>query len=140
MFPVQIKPVAPPTAIVQAITGTAPITVAGPTFQPGISKPLPGTLWAKVYAKATTSTLTLTGKWQVSQDGINWIDCAPQNNAAFVALVTGTGSAVITTKAVDGPSAPHGAKYARFAVVSGVGVGGGLGVDECSITYGYSNG
>ena len=140
MYPFQLRVVAPAAATVTAVTGAAPITVGGPTFQPQVSKPLPNTLYAKVYAKATTSTLTLTGKWQVSQDGSTWIDVVPFNNAASVILVTGTGSAVTATKAFDAPSAAHGAKYVRFALVSGVGVGAGLSVDEVSVTYGYANG
>jgi hypothetical protein len=47
---------------------------------------------------------------------------------------------VTSTKALDTPSAVYGAKYARAVAVSGVGVGGGAGVDEASITYGWSKG
>lgn len=130
-------PVKPATATVTAITGAAPQTGAGPTFVPETSRPTPGTLYAEVYAKATTSTLTLTGKWQISHDNSTWIDVVPQNNAANVVLVTGTGSAVTATRAFDAPSAVYGSKYIRFVVVSGVGVGAGLGQDEFSITYGW---
>ena len=44
------------------------------------------TLSALLYAKATTGSLTITPKWQVSQDGTNWYDAAPANNPANVVL------------------------------------------------------
>jgi hypothetical protein len=88
------------------------------------------------YAKATTNTLTVTGKWQVSADGgSNWYDVYVENNAALVAQVTGTGSAVTATRVIDAPEAVYGWPNVRFVAVSGVGSGGGAGTDEASVTY-----
>lgn len=80
-----------------------------------------GTLIAVVLASAKTNTLTITGFWQVSDDNSTWIDVVPQNNAARVAQVTGTGSAVASTKAYEAPTAITSFKYARFGLATGVG-------------------
>lgn len=132
--------VKPPTATIVAFTGAAPQQINGAPYLPETPdhRPVADSVYALVYAKATTNTLTVTGKWQISQDGVNWIDVVPFNNAANVALVTGTGAAVSKTVAFTSPSAVYGAKYSRFVLVSGVGSGGGLGVDEGSITYGWA--
>jgi hypothetical protein len=92
---------------------------------------------ADVYALATTNTLTITAKWQVSNDGSTWRDCKPSNGAVNVALVTGTGAAVTDTVCLAAPDCVYGKKYARVRLVSGVGVGGGLGVDEGSVSYNW---
>lgn len=120
---------------VAGLTGAAPQTGAGNTL--ASCNVEPGTLGAHVYAKATTNTLTITGKWQTSANGSTWRDCALSNNAANVALVTGTGSAVTATKRVSAPAGALGQRYVRFVVVSGVGVGAGAGTDEYSIAYSY---
>lgn len=117
-------------------TGAAPQNVVGNTVV--MNKVENGTLSAKVAATATTNTLTITVKWQASDDGSNFTDCAssPQN-AANVALVTGTGAAVSDTKIFPAPAGVYGKRYARCVAVSGVGVGGGAGVDEASISYNF---
>lgn len=130
-----IQPAQKPTGVL-GLTGAAPQTGTGLT-QPMIDVE-PATLSANVYAKATTSTLTLTAKWQVSDDGATWIDAYGSNRAANVAIVTGTGSAVTDTIAVTAPEAVYGHRYSRLLVVSGVGVGGGAGVDEFSISYNFT--
>lgn len=118
---------------VTGFTGAAPQTVAGTAvLVQGIET---GSLSAKVYAKATTNTLTITPKWQVSDDGSTWRDAKPSNNAANVALVTGTGSAVTDTVQIAAPDSVYGSIYARLICVSGVGIGGGAGVDEASVYY-----
>jgi hypothetical protein len=117
------------------LTGSAPQTGAGATI--ASTSVEPGTLSAHVYAKATTNTLTITGKWQTSADGSTWRDCVTPNNAANVVLVTGTGSAVTATKRISAPSSALGQRLCRFVVVSGVGVGGGAGTDEYAISYSY---
>jgi hypothetical protein len=71
---------------VTGIVGAAPITIAGNTVS--IVSP-EGTgngvkcLSARVYAKATTATLTITAKWQVSRRD-HLYDAKPPNNAAHV--------------------------------------------------------
>jgi hypothetical protein len=99
---------------------------------------VPGTLSAKVVANITANTLTLTGKWQVSSDGSTWYNCAtsPQN-AAAVALLTGTGSLVTTTVCVPAPDVVYGWAKSRFVLTSAAAAGGGAGVDEASISYAF---
>lgn len=118
-------------------TGAAPQTVAGATLATvGISLAI-GSLSANVYVKATTNTLSLTAKWQVSSDGSTWNDSLPSNGAANVILVTGTGSAVTNTVCLPAPDSVYGKRYARLIVISGTGVGGGAAVDEAKISYNY---
>lgn len=119
-----------------ALTGAAPQTITGNTLP--TNQVETGTLGARVYAKATTNTLTITGKWQVSDNGSTWVDSSGGANApANVTLVTGTGAAVTSTIDIPAPSTVYGRRYARFLLVSGVGVGGGLGTDEGSVAYNY---
>lgn len=131
----RIQPNQQPTAVT-GFTGAAPQSVNGNIVV--MNKVDNSTLSAKVYALATTNTLTVTVKWQASDDGATWVDCAssPQN-AANVALATGTGSAVTATRIIPAPVGVYGKRYARVVAVSGVGVGGGLGVDEASMSYNY---
>lgn len=120
---------------VTGFTGAAPQTVAGNTVL--IDNVRVGTLSATVYAKATTNTLVITGKWQVSNDNSTWLDAYPANRPANVAIVTGTGSAVVDTISVEAPNGVYGHRYARYIETSTVGVGGGAGVDEGQIGYSF---
>ncbi len=122
---------------VQGFTGAAPQEVDAAKLSIVGNNIDIDSLSAVVYTKATTNTLTLTVKWQVSKDGTTWRDCYGSNNATLVAQVTGTGSAVLATRSISAPGAVYGMLYARVAVVSGVGVGGGAGVDECSVEYAW---
>lgn len=133
-----------PTTGYTAISGAAPQTVTGNAIAMmspdgnGSLAVVPGSLSAKVVANINENTLTLTGKWQVSSDGSTWYNCAnaPQNPAA-VALVTGTGSPVVTTICVPAPDVVYGWAKSRFVLTSGVAAGGGAGVDEASISYNF---
>jgi hypothetical protein len=118
---------------VKGVTGTAPQTVAGNALDSGLASLCLG---ARVYAKAGTTNLTLTGKWQVlDDDGVTWIDCVESNNPANVVLVT---AAANVTKMVTAPLAiTAGNRSARFVVVSAAATGGGAGTDECSIAYDF---
>ena len=128
-----------------AITGAAPQTVNGNTV--AIMAPnggsgmaiAPGSLSALVESNVTTNTITITGKWQVTAGGGSptWYDVGVGNNAANVAIATGTGSLVATNKVVSAPEACYGWLFSRFVITSGVGVGGGAGVDEVAISYSY---
>lgn len=135
------KPNVTPTGVT-GLAGAAPQTGAGNTIS--IASPEGngatvevGSLSARVYAMATTNLLTITARWQVSDNGSTWYTAIESNNAAETVLVTGTGVAVTATKAISAPDAVYGYKYARCVVVTGVGVGGGAGVDEYSISYNY---
>lgn len=132
-----IKSIQPAAGTVTAFTGAAPQNVDGATVSMVASRIETGSMSANVYALATTNTLTITAKWQVSDDGVTFRDCKPSNGATNVALVTGTGSAVTDTVCLAAPDCVYGKKYARVRLVSGVGVGGGLGVDEGSVSYNW---
>lgn len=93
-----------------------------------------GSLIAVVLASATTNTLTITGFWQGSDDSSTWIDIVPQNNAARVTQVTGTGSAVSSTKAYEAPTAATSFKFVRFGLVTGTGSADGT-ADGGTIGY-----
>ena len=118
---------------VTAVTGASGSTIAGPTLP--MNDVAPGTGSARVYAQATTNTLTLTPKWQVSADGSTWLDVKLANNAANVTLVTGTGSAVAATIALAMPDACYGWLYSRVSLLTG-GTTASTG-DEYNIGYNY---
>jgi hypothetical protein len=94
-------------------------------------------LSAVVAVDIETNTITLTAKWQVSNDASTWYDLAngPQN-AAGVVLGTGTGGAdAAITKVIPAPDCIYGYRFARLALV--VGVTTGTTSDTYSIGYSY---
>ena len=123
--------------VTTAFTGAAPQNVDGTAVSMVAERVATGSMSANVYALATTNTLTVTAKWQVSDDGSTYRDCKPSNGATNVALVTGTGAAVTDTVCVAAPDCVYGKPYARVRLVSGVGVGNGLGQDEGSVSYNW---
>lgn len=74
---------------------------------------------------AETNTLTLTGKFQVSNDNSTWYNLAGDaQNPANVLLATGTAGADTAVSVVlPVPLAALGWKYVRPAVVNGVATG-----------------
>lgn len=94
-------------------------------------------LVADVVALAQTDTLTLTAKWQVSNDNSTWIDVAnePQNPSG-VPFATGTaGADASVEKSFGSPECINAWRWARFAIV----VGGTTGAvqDTWSVAYNY---
>lgn len=85
-----------------------------------------GTLSCLVTVDAETSTLTLTAKFQVSNDNSTWYDLAGDaQNPANVLLATGTaGADASVDRVLPVPPAALGWKYVRAAVVNGVATGG----------------
>jgi hypothetical protein len=79
-----------------------------------------GTLACTAAVVAKTSTTTFTGTWQVSDDNSTFVDCVDPNNPASVAIATGTGSSVTTTKSIGAPIAVFGYKFARLKVTTAV--------------------
>lgn len=117
-------------------TGAAPQTVNGNAVD--MNDVAFGTLSARCTVLADTNTLTVTAKWQGKDQGGNWVDVAnePQNPAG-VALATGTaGADAAVSRIVPAPTAVYAYRQARIVFTSGVGVGGGAGVDEVS-SYEY---
>lgn len=92
-------------------------------------------LSALVTVDAETTGLTLTAKWQVSNDGTTWVDVAngPQN-AAGVALATGTASAdASVSRMIPAPDSVYGWRKARIALVTG----GASGTTSDTYALGY---
>lgn len=114
--------------------GAAPKTLAGATLR--TQEIEPATLTALVVPNAKTNTLTIAGKWQVSDDNSTWVDVIPVNNAATVVLVTGTGSDVTVTRCVEAPNGLNGFSFVRFALVTGTAVADGTD-DKGTISYRY---
>jgi hypothetical protein len=93
-------------------------------------------LSAVMVVDAETNGITLTAKWQVSNDRSTWIDVANgSQNAASVVLATGTaGADAAVTKAIPAPEAVYGYKYARASIVTGAQTG----TTSDTYTIGYS--
>lgn len=85
---------------------------------------------------ADTNTLTLTGHWEVSNDNSTWQTATVENNAANVALATGTaGADTAVTTVVTAPEAVYGWRYARYCVVPGVTTAASI--DTWNLAYSY---
>lgn len=84
-----------------------------------------GTLSCLFTVLAETNTLTLTGKFQVSDDNSTWYNLAGDaQNPANVAIATGTAGADTAVSVVlPVPTHALGWKYVRPAVVNGVATG-----------------
>jgi hypothetical protein len=96
----------------------------------------PNTLSCLATVEAETDTLTITGKWQVSNDTSTWVDAVPQNNAAQVVLATGTaGSDSPASFAVEAPPSVYGWRYSRYVVTNGAATGGAT--DTYALGYCY---
>jgi hypothetical protein len=74
---------------------------------------------------AETNTLTLTGKFQVSDDNSTWYDLAGDaQNPANVLIATGTaGADTAVTRVLPVPPSAFGWRYVRAAIVNGVATG-----------------
>lgn len=117
-------------AAAAGFTGGAPQTVNGNAVD--MNDVALGSLSARATVLADTNTLTIAAKWQGLDKGGNWVDVAhePQNPAAVV-LATGTaGADTGVSKIIPAPTAVYAYRQARIVFTSGVGVGGGAGVDE----------
>lgn len=84
-----------------------------------------GTLSCLFTLLAETNTLTLTGKFQVSDDNSTWYDLAGDaQNPANVLIATGTaGADTAVTRVLPVPPAAFGWKWIRAAIVNGVATG-----------------
>jgi hypothetical protein len=120
---------ASPTSYVktQAITGnlngvTAGTATPGPVVSTNLIEP--DTVSCEFTILAETNTLTIEGRWQVSDDNSTWVDMPLQNNAAVVVIGTGTaGADSAVTLALQAPYACVGYRYVRPVVVNRVATG-----------------
>ena len=122
---------------VLALTGAAPQTANGTSLSIVDNRVAEGTLAANVSGNITTNTITFTGKWQVSDNGSAFKDAFNSNNAANVIIATGTGVLATFSRSVSGHDGLYGYRYVKYVVTTGVGVGGGAGVDDVTISYNF---
>lgn len=93
-------------------------------------------LAAVVETGITTTSLTVTSKWQVSNDGTNWVDFLGLNCAANVQVAAAGSGSLVTTQYVQGfPGVNPGFPYIRLAVKTG-GATGGTG-DNVTVAYNF---
>lgn len=95
-------------------------------------------LSALVVVDAETDSITVTPKWQVSNDNSTYDDVMPDQttSSAGAVIATGTSSADATVrKVVTAPRAVYGFKYARLALA--VGVTDGITLDTYAVGYNY---
>jgi hypothetical protein len=85
----------------------------------------PGSLSCLFTVLAETNTITITGKFQVSDDNSTWYNLAGDaQNPANVAIATGTAGADTAVSVVlPVPLSALGWKYVRPAIVNGVATG-----------------
>lgn len=97
-------------------------------------------LSALVNVDCETSTMTMTGFWEVSNDGSTWVTVTNgTQNAAGVVLATGTaGADANVVRAYEAPQAVYGWRKARFSIINGVAAGNT--VDTYAISYSYRTG
>ena len=93
-------------------------------------------LSALVTVDCETNGMTMAGVWQVSDNGTDWVNATPGNNAANVTIATGTsGSDASVTVAIAAPNSVYAWKFARLALINGSQTGGAT--DTYSIGYCY---
>ncbi len=127
---------------VSQATGTADAVAAGSavfgnTVFLGSDSAKVTNLSALAVVDIETNTITLTARWQVSNDATTFYDVAHgTENAAGVVLGTGTGGAdAAITRVIPAPDAVYGWRYARLALY--VGVTTGATVDTYTIGMSY---
>jgi hypothetical protein len=130
-------------SILHVVTGTADgVSIAsqvnGASLFMGSDSKKVTDLSAVVTVDAETTNLTLTAKWQGSNDASTWYDFAHgTNNVAATVLATGTGGAdAAVTKVISAPVGIEGWRYSRLSLV--VGAATGTTNDTYSIAYSYN--
>jgi len=117
-----------------SLSGTAPQTVVGESLDSG----LVGTdLCAIVTAQASTTSITLTARWQVYVNSA-WINAQDGNNGAPTALVTGSGvygSPNVVTVALSAPSAVKAGSHLCRVVVSSASATASSATEQATIAY-----
>lgn len=127
-----------------AVTGTFDTDPAGTIFGStalSTANIAAGTLSCLFTVEAETNTLTISPLWQVSDNNSTWYSVGPSNNAAVVALATGTaGDDAVVSRVVVAPSEVMGWKYVRAAVTNGVATGGATDTYSMTVHYRRFNG
>lgn len=101
-------------------------STAGLVLQPGGSHNIElDSLTALVETKVTTNTIVVTTRWEVSNDGTNWIPIYQLNAPAYVAVAAaGTGATVYTQYVQSAAGINPSWPYIRLAAVNTVVTGG----------------
>ena len=112
-------------------------TVTGPNLVVNNgARRLVANLSALVTVEAETENLTMTAKWQGSNDGSTYYDINDQRNVARTVLATGTaGDDAAASFVIDAPAAVYGLRNARCVLV--VGGDDGAVTDTYSIGYNW---
>jgi hypothetical protein len=119
------------------ITATSTTSTAGLALQVGgVNNIEFDSLSALVETDLTTNTITATTKWQVSNDGTNWVDLLGKNLAANATKsAAGTGGLVTTQYVQVCDGFDYSWPYIRLAVLVGV-VTGAAG-DNVTVAYNW---
>ena len=93
-------------------------------------------LAAIVETDITTSTITVATKWQVSNDGTNWIDVRDINGTTRTTVAAAGSGSLVTTQYIqyfNGINNPF--PYVRLAALVGVTTGGAG--DNVTVSYNF---
>ena len=109
--------------------------VVGPAVHMRLVKP--NTLSALVLVQPHVAGLTMTAKWQVSNDKNTWYDAGAENNEVEIQLDLGTGFDVDTpvTTSVDAVHSAYGWEWARCGIA--IDGAGGTAEDTYRISYNF---
>lgn len=122
---------------VVALNGvTAGSIAAGPTLSLAqVNDPEWESIVANVSAALTTSTITATTRWEVSNNGSTFVPLYGLNAAANVTVAPAGSGSLVTTAWAQAVPVNVSFPYVRLSVVVGV-VTGGAG-DNVTISYNY---
>jgi len=107
-------------------------SAAGPTLQ--MLRAEAGTISATVALTATTATLTLTPRWEVSADGATWVLATVANSAAYVLQADQAGDAS-NTRVMAAPDSVYSQRFARVSIL--LGNAGGGAADLANVGYNF---
>lgn len=133
-FNSQLKKASQSTTV--ALSGvTAGSVAGGPVLALAANDAECDSLVANVSVGLTTSTATVTTKWQVSNDNSTWLDLKGLNSPAAVTVAAaGTGSLVTTAYA---HACPINVSYPYVRLAVQMGVATGAAGDNVVISYNY---
>lgn len=123
------------TSGVVALTGAAPITGAGTTFD--TRQAARDSLSCQLDYNIKANNLTYTATWQVSVDGSTWVTARGPNAPADVTFATGNASDVAGSLCLSAPQSVYGYRYCRISVTTGGAATGVVGHDNFTATYSY---
>lgn len=93
------------------------------------------TLSARAAVTVATNSLTVTPKWEVSDDQSTYYAVKNPSNAAWTVLATGNGTGATTNHVLTAPSAVYGWRFCRVALTPAAATG--TSADVATVTYNY---